>query len=165
MELNKCKDIPVTLEGFASRGIFVRPRGIFSFGPKIFSNGRPVLRTGHDFLIPNDNGDNVGFRLRYRFLDPVPDLIVANRRIILLPPLKPHKHLWICLSLFLVLYGGLLGGVCSVCAIHTNFTIFRSNCSPAIKYSLSGLITVSAVLLYFAAVFVLAHGLRVTRGS
>ena len=156
------EDISAKLEGFASRAIFVRPRGFFSFAPNILLNGRPVPRTGYGYLIPDDTGKNVEFRLAPRFYDPVPDLVMDGRRIVLLAPIQTYEHLWICLPfLIIAFYGALLGGVCGLFALHANYWLFRRLHSQPIKYVLSGIITLSAWLLYFAIIFVLVRGLGI----
>jgi hypothetical protein len=157
-------DIPVNLEGFSSRSISLRPRKFFSFAPCVLLNGRPVSRTGYGYLIPDDAGKNVEFRLAPRFYDPVPNLIVGGRRIVLLSPIKTYEHVWICLPfLIIAFYGALLGGVCGLFALHTNYWLFRRVHSQPKKYALSGIITLSAWLLYFAIVFVLARWLAIGR--
>jgi len=157
-------DIPVNIEHFSSREISVRPRGLFSFAPKILLNGKPISRTGYGYLILDDAGKNVEFRLAPRFFDPVPDLMVEGRRIVLLPPIKAYENVWICAPFFvIVLYGALLGGLCGLLALHTNYWTFRRVHSQPIKYVLSGVITLSAWFLYFAIVFILVHRLGIGR--
>ncbi len=152
-------DIPVNINSFSSKRIFLKPRGLFSFAPKILLNGQPVPRTGYGYLIPDDAGNNVEFRVCHRFYDPIPDLMVANKRIVLVPALKLYEHVWICLPFFiLLLYGGLLGGVCGVFALNANYLVFRGAYSQLNKFILSGLITLGAWLLYFAIIIVLVRG-------
>jgi hypothetical protein len=119
----------------------------------------PVTRKGYGYFIVNDSGREVEFRMRFRFLDPIPDLDVSGKRVVLVPPLKSYESLWICLP-FLVfcLYGGLLGGICGLVAMQFNFVLFRNDCSLLTKYLLSGLINSFAGLLYFGIALILVYG-------
>jgi hypothetical protein len=158
-------DIPVVIDGFKSRAISLRPRGLFSLAPKILVDGQPVRRTGYGYTISDDSGRSVEFRIRHRFWDPVPDLMVADQRVELLPPFKTHEHLWVCLPILMVTFGGLLGGACGAVGIGFNYAVFRRARHPALKYLFTGLITLCAPLLYFTICLVLIHGFGIGRRS
>jgi hypothetical protein len=158
-------EIPVVVDGFKSRAISLRPRGVFSFGPKLRLDGKRVQRRGFSYMIPDDSGREVEFRFKHRFWDPVPDLIVAGQRVELLPPLKTYEHLWICLPIFTLTLGGLVGGACGAVALGNNYKVFRRVQNPFLKYILTGLITLCAPLLYFTICLVLDHGFGFRRKS
>lgn len=120
--------------------------------------GNPVPRTGYGYFVRDDAGNNVEFRLRYKFLDPVPDLTVGGRKIVLAPPLKTLDHIWLC-SFFLILvcYGGFIGGVCSLLALNVNYTIFRAVNSTFQKYFFSVMVILISWVLYFGMLFFLVR--------
>ena len=156
-------NIPIVLEGFTSRAISLKPRGFLAFTPKLLLDGLPVKRTGYGYLIRNDAGKVIEFRLRPRFLDPAPDLVLEGNRVVLVPQLKFYEYAWVCLSLPMIFYGGLLGSFCSVSAIHINFTSFRTVRSPMKKYLLTGTSTFLAVLLHFAIAMLFVHEFGIAR--
>jgi hypothetical protein len=150
--------IPITISGFSKKSLSIKPRGIFSFAPKILLGGRPVPRTGFGYFIRDDAGNNVEFRLRYNFLDPIPELTVGDKQIVVAAPIKAIHHIWLCsLFLILVLYGGIIGGVCSLLALNVNYIIFRAVNSPFQKYLFSAVVILISWALYFAIVFFLVH--------
>jgi hypothetical protein len=138
-------------------------RSLSSRAASYLLDGQPVKRTGYGYLICNDAGKDIEFRLRPRFLDPVPDLVLEGNRVVLVPPLKFSEYAWVCLSLPMIVYGGLLGSFCSVSAIHINFAIFRTVRSPMKKYLLTGTSTFLAVLLHFAIVMLFVHEFGIAR--
>lgn len=149
-------DIPINIDGFKSRAVALRPRGMFSFSPKIIIDGQPVRRTGLGYKVRNDSGQEVEFRIKYRYWDPVPDLIVAGQQIELLPALKSYEHLWVLLPFFVTMFifrGGLFPGFCGAVCIALNYAVFRKVRHPVLRYLLTGLITVSAPLACYAILF------------
>lgn len=148
-------DIPLVINGFATKKISLRPRGIFSFAPKILLDGRPISRTGYGYIISDDEGRGVEFRVRHRFWDPIPDLTVGDERIEVSPPFRVYEHVWVCLPIVMVTFGGLLGGACGAIAVNTNYIVFRRVRHPALKYLFTALISLCAPVVYFLMCLVL----------
>ncbi len=157
-------DIPVNMAGFKSRVVALRPRGIFSLGPKIIVDGQLLRRIGSSYKARNDSGQEVEFRIKHCFWDPVPDLIVANQTVELLPPLKTYEHFWVCLPFILMMIvfrGGLFPGAFGAVGVGFNYAVFRKVGQPFLRYLFTGLITVSVPLILYAIFFSL--GFRMHR--
>lgn len=83
------------------------------------------------------------------------------RRILAESNLKWYEHLWIGWPLVLVVAGGLWGGACSGAAWALNRKVFRKIQEPVMRYLLTGMISVSALVLYS----ILAAGLLTVVGT
>jgi hypothetical protein len=71
--------------------------------------------------------------------------------------LKWYEEAWIALPIALVAVGGALGGLCGALAWGLNRLVFMKLEPPAIKYVVTGLISVCAVIVWLIlALFVLA---------
>jgi hypothetical protein len=68
------------------------------------------------------------------------------------PQLVWYQHLWIGWPIILVLAGGLIGGACGGAAWGINQKVFKSIEDPLIRYLLTGIISVAAVIVYFVLV-------------
>ena len=68
------------------------------------------------------------------------------------PPLLWYQHLWIGWPVLLVFGGGLIGGACGGAAWGINQKIFKATENPLMKYALTGLVSVAAVIVYFVLV-------------
>ncbi len=64
-------------------------------------------------------------------------------------PLVWYQHLWIGWPVILVFAGGLIGGACGGGAWAINQKVFKNTESPVMKYVLTGMISISALLVYF----------------
>jgi hypothetical protein len=60
-----------------------------------------------------------------------------------------YEHLWTALPIGLVAIGGGIGGVCGFTAWAINKTVFKKMENPVLKYVVTGLISASAVVLWF----------------
>jgi hypothetical protein len=99
--------------------------------------------------------------MRYNLVDPVPTLKIDEQTVNLLEPLQWYEYAWSGLPILLVFAGGALGGLVGGAATIANGRIFRSNRGQIAKYLFAGLITVSAVVVFF----VLAIALRAALGN
>jgi len=61
-----------------------------------------------------------------------------------------YEQLWIALPIGLVAVGGAIGGACGGAAWGVNQKIFRATKHPVLRYVLTGLVSVAAVIAYFA---------------
>lgn len=82
------------------------------------------------------------------------------RKILEENPLKWYEHLWIGWPLVLVVAGGLLGGACAGVAWALNRRVFSKIHQPVMRYLITGMISVSALVCYLllAAAFVTVVG-------
>ena len=63
-----------------------------------------------EYLIQRDDGSEAIAKLKYRFLDPVPNVVVDEAEIKVVEPLQWYQWLWAGLPILLVFGGGALGG-------------------------------------------------------
>lgn len=148
--------ITVNLEGFEGQNIEVK--NSFWTGPKLFVNGNPAPRgskRGEMALQRNDGRQTVAiWKPQILGLD-VPQLIVDGKAVNLVEPLKWYQWLWSALPIVLVFIGGMLGAICGLVAFYLNGKVFRSQMNSVLKYVVTGLVSVVAVVIYFiAAVYV-----------
>jgi len=156
-------DIPVNLDGFANQRITLQPRGVFQLRVNLLLDGQPVaarwLRPRrYGYLISDDHGKQIEVRVCPRFWDPVPDLEVEGKRVELLAPFKTYEHLWICIPIAIVTFGGFLGGACGAIAVGINYGMFRRIRHTILKYVTTGCVSICALLLYFGMYLLLLHG-------
>ena len=128
---------------------------VFS-GPKLLLNGMVVKKEKGRYPVTSDSGAVKLIQMRYNLIDPVPTLKIDEQTVNLLEPLQWYEYAWSGLPFLLVFAGGALGGLVGGAATIANGRIFRSNKGQVAKYGLAGLITVSAVVVFF----VLAIALR-----
>ena len=128
---------------------------VFS-GPKLLLNGMVVKKEKGRYPAASDSGAVKLIQMRYNLIDPVPTLKIDEQTVNLLEPLQWYEYAWSGLPILLVFAGGALGGLVGGAATIANGRIFRSNKGQVAKYGLAGLITVSAVVVFF----VLAIALR-----
>jgi hypothetical protein len=129
--------------------------------PKLLLNGVAVKKVKGRYTATSDLGAIKLIQMRYILVDPVPTLKIDEQTVNLLEPLPWYEYTWSGLPILLVFAGGALGGVVGGAATIANGRIFRSDRSSIAKYGLAGLISMSAVVVFF----VLAIALRLAIGS
>lgn len=83
----------------------------------------------------------------------VPKLKVDGDVLSLASPLKWYHWLWGGWPILLIFVGGAFGSIAGIACLIINARIFRANLNEPVKYVLTGLICIAAVLAYlFAAV-------------
>lgn len=152
----------VNAEGFEGQKIEAKIN--FMTGPKLFVNGLPAprgLRRGEMVLQRND-GRPVYARWKPQMLGlDVPQLNVDGQTIDLAPPLKWYQWVWSALPILIVFFGGLIGAIAGVIAFSINTGIFRSTTNETIKYVITGVISILAVIVYLlvaSVVYLLVNG-------
>lgn len=150
------------IEGF--EGQKIETRVSFWTGAKLFVNGVPAprgLRRGEMILQRND-GRQVYARWKPQILGlDVPQLIIDGKTINFADPLKWYQWVWSALPILLVFFGGLLGGVAGVVAFSINTGIFRSTMNGTVKYVVTGVVSILAVVIYWVVgtiIYVLLNG-------
>ena len=154
------RDIPIPLEGFEGHDIILRTR-LFS-NSTLLMDGTPMAKKRGRVQLRANDGSEVELRLKSRFLDPVPNVEVYGRTIVLLAALNPLEYIWIGIPLILVLLGGAIGGGLGFVAVATNMQIFRTRLSTPVKFAVTGLITgfvFGAVLILALILSLLLNGL------
>lgn len=140
-------EIPVTVRGMEGQKVALRA-GIFT-GPKLMVNDQLIAKQQGMFYARSDKGANIGIKLKGRFLDPIPNLIVNGETIVLAPPLAWYQYVCMGIPIVLVFFGGAVGGFFGGLAAAISGRLFRSNYSEGMKYALTGLTSLGAFLAYF----------------
>ncbi len=137
------------IEGF--EGQKIKATVSFWTGAKLFVNGVPAprgLRRGEMILQRND-GRPVYARWRPQILGlDVPQLIIDGKTINFADPLNWYQWVWSALPILLVFFGGLLGGVAGIIAFSINTGIFRSTMTGNLKYVVTGVVSILAIVIY-----------------
>jgi len=138
----------VELPGFEGQTVEVQGGGLFSTA-KLFINGKQVGKGPKrgEMLLTDSYGSKVIAAWRNNFLD-VPNLFIEGKIIRVVEPLKWYEWLWNALPVALVFVGGALGGALGFLAGSINISVFRSQQDPILKYSITGVISFIAVVLY-----------------
>ena len=140
--------IEVHHPAFQSQRLSVEPASGF-VGPKILLNGVAVTRSKGRYPVMSDSGAEVLVKMKYNLVDPIPTLMIDDQPVKLAEPLQWYEYGWGGLPLLLMFIGGALGGLVGGYATVANGRIFRSDRSTAAKYGLSGVLTVSAIVVFF----------------
>ena len=149
-------DIPVRLPGMEGQNIALRPANFMA--PKLLLNGQPLRKEKGFFQLRSNTGSTLAVKMKGRFLDPIPNLIVGGQTIELAPALAWYQYVWLGIPIVLVFIGGGIGGFCGGMAAMTSSRVFRSDLSATMKYGITGLISLSAFIAYMvvAGLFVAA---------
>ena len=141
-------DIPVCLPGIEGQNLTVRTAGFFG-GARLVLNGQPLVKQNGFFHLRSNAGSMLALKLKGRFLDPIPNLLVGGETIQLVPALTWYQYAWMTIPIVLVFLGGAIGGTCGGLAAGISSRVFRSGLSSGLKYALSGFISLAAFLTYF----------------
>lgn len=150
-------DIPIAVPGMEGQNLALRLAGTFS-GAKLMLNGQELSKQNGVFNVRANSGSMIAVKLKGRFLDPIPNVLVGGQTIELAPPLAWYQYAWMAIPIVLVFAGGAIGGLCGGLAAGISSRVFRSERSEGMKYALTGLISLGA----FAAYFVIAGTIMTT---
>ncbi len=142
----------VNIDGFEGQDIEVRT-GFWS-GPKLFINGQlaPKGNNRGEMVLRSDDGRQVVARWKSRFMGfDVSQLVVDGKVINFAEPLKWYQWIWGGLPIALVFVGGALGAIAGIVGFTINAKVFRSGMNSVLKYVVSGIVSVLAVVAYFVA--------------
>jgi len=148
-------EIPINLEGFEGRGLKLKTASFFSF-PKLILDGQHAKGRWLRYALRDNQGNHIQARLRFNGLDPVPKIEAGEKILQVARPLKWYEYAWISFPVILVVAGGFLGALCGMPAVYSSAYIFRSERRPALKYLLTGVISLGSILA-FAAIAVSVH--------
>lgn len=142
----------LNIEGFEGQDIEVKTS--FWSGPKLLVNGQPAPKGSKrgEMLLQSNDGRQVVARWKQRFMGlDVPQLVVDNKVISLVEPLKWYQWVWSGLPIALVFVGGALGAIAGIIGFTINAKIFRTEMNSVLKYVVSGVVSILAVVAYFIA--------------
>lgn len=142
----------VNIPGFEGQDIEVKTS--FWSGPKLLVNGQPASKGSKrgEMLLQSNDGTQVIAKWKPRFMGlDVPQLIVDDKVINLVEPLKWYQWIWSGLPIVLVFVGGALGAIAGIIGFTINAKVFRTEMNGILKYVVSGAVSILAVVVYFIA--------------
>ena len=157
--------IKVIMDGWEDVQI-VLEAGKIGRSPKLIVNGRkaPKGKQRGEFLLRSQEGAEVPIRLRYpNPLDPIQQVECEGKRYRLIHPWTWYDGLWLLLPLILLaaailaarmVAGWWMGLLAGGLAALTNTRLFRVSSSIKINYGLTGLVTLTGVLVFFGWAYV-----------
>jgi hypothetical protein len=137
------------LEGFEGQNIEVNT-GFWS-GPKLLINGEsaPKGERRNEMRLQRNDLRQVTATWKPTLMGfDVPQLLVDGKVVSLVEPLKWYQWVWGGLPVLLVFAGGLLGVLIGLIAFSINAKIFRSGLNDVLKYIISGMFSLTAVIVY-----------------
>jgi hypothetical protein len=146
----------LNLEGFEGQNIEVKIS--FWSSPKLLVNNQPAPKGSKrgEMLLQRNDGRQVIAKWKPRFLGlDVPQLIVDDKVIDIVEPLKWYQWVWIGLPIVLVFIGGALGALIGSIGAIINAKVFRTDINSVLKYIITGSVSIMAVVLYFIVAILL----------
>jgi hypothetical protein len=140
------------IEGFEGQNIEVNVS--FWTRPKLLVNGEPAPKGKKrgEMVIQRNDGKQVTASWKPQFLGlDVPQLIVDGKVVTLVEPLKWYQWIWGGWPVMLLFIGGALGAIAGMIGVTINAKVFRTEMSDVLKYVVSGVVSVLAVVTYFVA--------------
>jgi hypothetical protein len=124
-------------------------------GPKLLLNDMDVKREKRRYAVTDDSGAQILIQMKGSLIDPVPTLVIDDEKVQLAEPLRWYEYAWSGMPILLMYVGGALGGLVGGVASIANGRIFRSERRTIEKYAMAGVISVTAVAIYYVVVIVL----------
>ncbi len=126
----------------------------FWTGPKLLVNGVPAQKGSKrgEMVLQRNDGKQIIATWKPQFLGlDVPQLNVDGKTINLVEPLKWYQWVWGGWPVFLLFVGGALGAIAGMVSFYINSKIFRTEMNDVLKYMVSGVVSVLAVVAYLIA--------------
>lgn len=140
-------NVPIAHASFVRRPLSLQTAGWLK-GPRLLAEGREVEGKKNKFEVRDDSDRTRVVQLKGRLLDPLPVLEIDGEALHLGRPLAWYEYVWMGIPVVLVVAGGALGGAIGFAAAYSSARVFRSDRSPIAKYFVSGLISVSAGVVF-----------------
>jgi hypothetical protein len=141
---------PLVIDGFEGQNLEVKSSGFWA-GPQLLVNGQPAPkgpRRGQMLLHRSDGSEAIAtWKPAFLGLE-APAVAVDGKVINVIEPLKWYERVWSALPVALVIVGGILGAIIGLVAFVINTKIFRGTLNPVLKFVLTAVVSVAAVLLY-----------------
>jgi hypothetical protein len=151
----------VNVEGFEGRLLFVETAGWFA-APKLILDGQPAPKGPKrgQLLLRRNDGVDVVAQLRGVIVDPIPQLVVDGKPIKIAESLPWYVWAWSALPLTLLFLGGALGGGLGALAMTVNGRVFRTDLHGALKFAVTGAISIMTTVVFLALAIALNLALR-----
>ena len=139
--------------GFEGRELFLEAAGMFA-GPKFMIDGSlaPKGNKRGEFLLTRNDGQEVVAKFGFNFLDTVPPILIDNKKINLIEPLKWYQWVWAGWPILLLFAGGAIGAILGIIATSINVRLFRSQIASVGQYLAVAGVSGVAAALYFVVV-------------
>lgn len=140
------------IEGFENQNIEAKVS--FWSGPKLLVNGVPAPKGSKrgEMVLQRNDGKKVTASWQQQFLGlDVPQLLVDGKAIRFVEPLKWYQWIWGGWPVLLLFIGGALGAITGMIAFAINAKVFRAEMSQALKFVVTGVVSILAVVVYFVA--------------
>jgi hypothetical protein len=137
------------MEGFEGQNLAVNVS--FWTGPRLLINGEPAPKGTKrgEMLLRRNDGTPVIARWKPQVLGlDVPQLVADGKTVPLVEPLTWYQLLWGGWPVLLIFMGGFLGAVAGMTAFLINTRLFRAGMNGLLKYIVTGLVSVLAVIAY-----------------
>jgi hypothetical protein len=147
-------DYPLQVEGFEGQTIVVQTPGLIS-GAKLLVNGQPAPKGKKrgEMALRRTDGREVSAKWASTLVD-LSGVVIDGQKIEFVKPLRWYEYVWCIIPILLIFVGGALGGVVGAIAFFINLRILRSSLNVALRYLLSGGVTVLAVIVASMLAFV-----------
>lgn len=148
-------------EGFEGRQLIVESSGWLS-GPRLMLDGQPAPKGPKrgQLLLRRNDGANAVAQLRGVFIDPIPRLTIDGTSINIAEPLPWYVWIWSGLPLILLVFGGALGGGLGAAAMTINGRVFRADMPTALKFAITGAISLIGFFGFLALAIILDRALH-----
>jgi hypothetical protein len=148
----------VNMEGFEGQKLEVTAG--FWTAPRLLINGQPAVRGKKrgEMLLQRNDGTQITARWKPQILGlDVPQLVAEGKTVRLVEPLKWYQLAWGGWPILLLFIGGALGAIAGFVGFVINTRIFRAGMNEGLKYVVTGLVSILAVIAYFimAVIFTL----------
>ena len=142
----------ISIDGFEGKDI--KAEYYFWSKPKLFINGEPVysVNKGNEMILQSDDGKQVSASWNSSFINLAPQLIVNDKIITWIKPLKWYELLWCGLPICLAC-AFWTSSITGILGLPINIRIFRTQPNVFMKYFISGVISfliniILPILLY-----------------
>jgi hypothetical protein len=142
----------VGVPGFEGRTILLKPAGLFSNVKLIVDNEVMKPKWGGKYTLRRTDGTEVQARLRSNLVDPIPQLEVDKKMYLAVKPLPWYQLVWSVVPILLFFAGGAIGAIIGLLAAYANTRIFRSELQAVLKYVVTGLVTIAALVVVLVLV-------------
>ncbi|MDC1106097.1 hypothetical protein OAT16_05285 [Prolixibacteraceae bacterium] len=118
---------------------------------RIFLNDREIEKDNGVYKIFY-GGNEASVTLKANFLDPVPTLLVNDKSLSLVEPIKWYEYVWSALPVILIFQGGFMGALLGITTFRFNTNVFRADKSVFMKYLLTLGLNLLCGIAFFAIV-------------
>ncbi|MDO9086225.1 MAG: hypothetical protein Q7U53_08465 [Anaerolineaceae bacterium] len=140
---------PIRLSGFGKQKIELEVTGLLG-KTKIIVDDLPAERGNKkdEYILYRPDGSQASVFLQGMFFDIIPKLIINGETFEILPPLKWHQYVFAGLGLFLIFYGGGVGGILGMISFIINIRLLRSFLSSGLRNLLILFVNVFAFFIF-----------------